>query len=182
LILDEAQALADEVLEECRLLGNVETATGERLAIVLVSQPELAARLRQPHFAALKQRVGARCVLRALTVQETGAYVAARVRLAGGDAGPLFSREAIRAIYESSGGIPRTINVLCHNALLAIFGAGQPRVEFDTVADVCAGLDLPVPSRPQPAMAFSAAPGQKAPSRVRLALRFPRRTVEQAVR
>ena len=184
LILDEAQALGDDVLEECRLLGNIETRAGARLGIVLVSQPELGARLRQGHLESLRQRVGGRCVLQPLTLQEAGAYVAARMRVAGADATPHFTAGAIRAIHGSSGGIPRTINVICHNALLAAFGATRSRVEFETVAEVCRALDLPAPVRREPVTNFTtlAEAPAVARSRFRFTLRLPRRSVEQAVR
>ncbi len=180
LLLDEAQTLPDEALEECRLLGNVETSGGRRLSIVLAGHPDLAQRINLPQLAPLKQRIGARCALEPLVLKETAAYINFRVTVAGGEAGRLFTASAVRAIHGSSRGIPRTINVLCHNALLAAFSAGRPRVEFDDVAEVCGTLDLPLPVRPAPVTNFTVLGEAPAPrSRFALSVRLPRRSAAQ---
>jgi general secretion pathway protein A len=142
LVVDEAQCLPDDLLEEIRLLANLESDTHKLLSIVLSGQPELAARLNQWRFRQLKQRVALRCSLSALTLPETAAYIAGRIRLAGGDAGRVFSREAVMAIHERARGIPRTINVLCENALLTAFAMEQPMVRSDLVAQVSRDFDL----------------------------------------
>jgi general secretion pathway protein A len=175
LLFDEAQGLSDQLLEEIRLLSNVETATGRRMALVLVGQPELGARLREPKLASLKQRIGARFVLQPLSLQDTGAYIAARVSLAGGDAARIFAADAVRAIHGASRGVPRVVSIICHNALVAGFGAQRRPVDAALVAEVCGDLDLavlpsaaaaPPPPAPRPA-AFSsrthAAPPASAP-------------------
>ena len=107
LIIDEAQSLPHELLEEIRLLANIETTTEKLLPIVLAGQPELADRLNHPSLRQLKQRVGLRCQLRQLDLRETAAYITARVGVAGGTASTLFTREAVMIIHERSQGIPR---------------------------------------------------------------------------
>src|SRR5205823_4911899 len=117
LIIDEAQSLPHDLLEEIRLLANIETTTEKLLPIVLAGQPELADRLNHQSLRQLKQRIGLRCELRPLDLGETGQYITARVRTAGGEASTLFTREAVCIVHERSQGIPRTISVICHNAL-----------------------------------------------------------------
>jgi len=146
LLVDEAQSLPDELLEEIRLLSNIETATEKLLPIVLVGQPELASRLNDVHLRQLKQRVALRCALHPLDLRETAAYVAKRLRIAGGDSAAIFTREAIEAIYEASAGIPRTISVICDNALVSAFALDRRPVDLDIVADVCRDFDLERPA------------------------------------
>ena len=140
LIVDEAQCLPDDLVQEIRLLSNLETSPNRLLPVLLVGQPELGARLNQPSFASLKQRVALRCRLRALDFIETAGYVNSRIREAGGEAGTVFEKEAVEVIYEVSQGIARTINVVCENALISGFGANQRPVSAKTVREV--GLDL----------------------------------------
>ena len=142
LIIDEAQTLSDELLEEIRLLANTETDTDKLLPIVLVGQSEFGARLNEPRFWPLKQRVTIRAHLRPFTVHETAVYVAQRIQVAGGDASKLFTREAVILIHELSAGLPRTINVICDNALLTGCGLGRQPVNRAMVVDVAADLDL----------------------------------------
>ena len=142
LIVDEAQSLPHELLEEIRLLANVETATVKLLPIVLAGQPELADRLNHPSLRQLKQRVGLRCLLRPLSLAETGQYITARVAVAGGNASTLFTREAVQLIHEHAHGIPRTISVICHNALISGFALNRRPVTADIVREVCQDFDL----------------------------------------
>lgn len=142
LIVDEAQSLPYELLEEIRLLGNIETTTVKLLNVVLCGQPELAARLNDSSLRQLKQRIALRCELRPLSLGETAAYISGRLRIAGGAPTDVFTRDAVVAIYESSGGIPRTINVLCENALINGFAAQTKPVSEDIVADVSRDFDL----------------------------------------
>jgi general secretion pathway protein A len=137
LIVDEAQSLPYELLEEVRLLSNTETSTGRSLAVALVGQPELATRLDDPCLRQLKQRVALRCELTPLSLEETAAYIAERVRIAGGIAHLLFTREAVIAIHARSGGIPRTISVICDNALVNGFAADAKPVGPDVILEVC---------------------------------------------
>ena len=148
LIVDEAQSMPHELLEEIRLLGNIETATTKLLNIVLCGQPELADRLNDTSLRQLKQRVALRCELRPLSLSETASYIAGRLRIAGGAPDRIFTREAIIAIYHGSAGIPRTINVLCDNALIGGFAAGVKPVPLEIAEEVCRDFDLtPRPRR-----------------------------------
>lgn len=124
LIVDEAHVLEWDVLEEIRLLGNLETAEEKLLQIVLVGQPELDRNLDSPQLRQLKQRIMLRCKLEALRDQEIRPYIESRLSLAGRkrDAA-LFSDPAIQLIYEFSNGIPRVINMICENAL--VIGCAQ---------------------------------------------------------
>jgi len=142
LVVDEAQSLSDELLEEIRLLANIETPTQKLLPLVLSGQPELAPRLDEPQLRQLKQRVALRCSIEALSLQETAAYVASRIRTAGGEPAQLFSREAVTLIHEYSGGIPRTVNVMCDNALVNGFALGRKPVDQAIVLDVCRDFEL----------------------------------------
>jgi general secretion pathway protein A len=144
LVIDEAQALPDALLEEVRLLANIETATDKLLPIVLAGQPELAGRLNQVSLRQLKQRVGLRCNLEALDAKETAEYIAGRIRVGGGNSVMVFTRQAVDAIYERSGGIPRLISVICDNALISGFAADRRPVGRDIVEEVCRDFDLAV--------------------------------------
>jgi general secretion pathway protein A len=137
LIVDEAQSLPYDLLEEVRLLSNTLAPTGRSLAVALVGQPELATRLNDLRLRQLKQRVALRCELTPLTLEETAAYIAERVRIAGGIAHLLFTREAVIAIHARSGGVPRTISVICDNALVNGFAADAKPVGPDVILDVC---------------------------------------------
>jgi general secretion pathway protein A len=142
LIVDEAQSLPTELLEEIRLLANIETAEDKLLPVVLVGQPQLAVRLNAPDLKQLKQRIALRCELRPLSLAETGAYITERVRIAGGDATTLFSPDALQVIHQCSQGIPRTISVICDNALVNGFATGQRPVGWEVVREVCEDFDL----------------------------------------
>jgi len=142
LVVDEAQSLSTELLEEVRLLANIETATDKLLPIVLAGQPELAERLEQPGLRQLKQRVVLRCELDPFELGDTAAYIARRIHAAGGVPANLLTQEAVRLIHERSRGIPRVINVICDNALVSGMAAGQHRVERAMVAEVCLDLRL----------------------------------------
>jgi general secretion pathway protein A len=142
LIVDEAQRLSDELLEELRLLVNIELDDAKLLPLVLAGQPELAERLNEHHLRQFKQRIVLRCCLSRFDLQDTAAYILGRVRLAGGDATRLFTRDALMAVYRASGGIPRTISVICDNALLNGFALQRPRVDAELVEEVCRDLQL----------------------------------------
>src|SRR5581483_3288699 len=100
LVIDEAQSLSAELLEEIRLLANIETEVDKLLPVVLAGQPELKERLNEPALRQLKQRVTLRCEITPFTVDETAAYIASRIRKAGGDARRLFTRDAVVLIHE----------------------------------------------------------------------------------
>ena len=142
LVLDEAQSLPYELLEEVRLLSNIEASSSKLLNVVLAGQPELADRLNEPALRQLKQRVSLRCELGPLDLVDTAAYVAGRLRIAGGNPVEIFSREAVTAIHESSQGLPRTINVVCDNALIGGFAAQVRPVPRSIVLEVMRDFDL----------------------------------------
>ncbi len=150
LIVDEAQSLPHELLEELRLLVNIESDTEKLLPLVLAGQPELADRLNERGLRQLKQRVALRCRLRAFTLRETALYIATRIRLAGGDAGLVFTRDAVIAVHEAAEGIPRTISVICDNALLNGFAADRRPVDADIVREVCSDFDVGADAEPRP--------------------------------
>ena len=141
LIVDEAQSLPHELLEEIRLLTNTES-NGQSVAVALVGQPELAGRLNESALRQLKQRVALRCELTPLDLRETAAYIAARVRTAGGNADALFTRDAVIAVHEHARGIPRLISVICDNALVSGFAADVKPVGRDLVLEVCRDFEL----------------------------------------
>jgi len=142
LIVDEAQSLPLELLEEIRLLANIETDYEKLLSVIIAGQPELATRLNDQSLRQLKQRVALRCMLRPLTLQETAGYIAGRIRAAGGVGAQVFTREAVALIHEHAQGIPRTISVIADNALLGGFAAGQRPVGSQIVRDVCRDFDI----------------------------------------
>jgi len=142
LIVDEAQSIPDELLEEIRLLSNLETNSDKLLPIVLAGQPELADRLNGLSLRQLKQRVALRCQIPPLDLRETAAYIAKRIRIAGGESTQIFTREAVRAVFERSGGIPRTISVLCDNALVTGFALERRPVDAEVVAEVAHEFDF----------------------------------------
>lgn len=127
LIIDEAQNLSREVLEQIRLLTNLETAKHKLLLIILVGQPELRQLLGRPDLRQLTQRITARYHLPSLDRRETAAYIGYRLRVAGGDE-DLFTPGARWVVYRRSGGIPRLINIICDRALLGAYGQGARRV------------------------------------------------------
>ena len=142
LIIDEAQCLPDALLEEVRLLANIESASEKLLSIILAGQPELAVRLNHPSLRQLKQRIGLRCALEPLSVAETTAYISARVRTAGGEATTLFTPEAVQLVHARSGGIPRTISVICDNALVSGFALDRRPIDRTIVLEVCGDFDF----------------------------------------
>ena len=142
LIVDEAQSLSLELLEELRLLANIETESEKLLSVIIAGQPELADRLNDPRLRQLKQRIALRCELRPLDAQETAAYLAGRIKAAGGTAAQVFTREAVTRIHKASGGVPRLISVLADNALLTGFAAQHRPVTSEMVREVCRDFDL----------------------------------------
>jgi len=160
LVVDEAQSLSAELLEEVRLLANIETATEKLLPLVLAGQPELAARLNEPSLRQLKQRVALRCEVAALDLGDTAAYIVSRIRTAGGNTTRLFTREAVTLIYEYSRGIPRVINVMCDNALISGFALRRRPVDREIVAEVCRDFDLKKAEAAAPADDGRAAPAE----------------------
>jgi general secretion pathway protein A len=123
LIIDEAQNLAPETLEQVRLLSNLETETQKLLQIVLIGQPELEAKLASPELRQLRQRISVHWRLDPLSPGETGEYVLHRLRIAAGAEREIFSQAALRELHRRARGVPRVVNVLCDRALLAGYAA-----------------------------------------------------------
>lgn len=150
LVVDEAQSLSVDLLEEIRLLANMETPEAKLLPLVLAGQPELGERLEEPGLRQLKQRVTLRCELEPFTLRDTAAYMASRIRTAGGEPSRLFSREAVTRIHQHARGIPRTISVICDNALVNGMALGGQRVDQAIVEEVCRDLHVPAIVAPAP--------------------------------
>jgi len=142
LIIDEAQNMPQETLEQLRMLTNLETSKDKLLQVVLVGQPELQEILDQHSLRQLKQRISVRSVIQPLTETEAAAYIRSRIERAGGDAKYVFSKDAIREIVATANGIPRTINTLCDNSLIAGFGMQQRPVNAKTVREAARDLGL----------------------------------------
>ena len=119
LVIDEAQNLSGEVLEQIRLLSNLETETDKLIQIVFVGQPELELQLKDPSLRQLNQRIAVRYRLVPLNSTETTAYIVNRLKVAGRPDGNVFNPSALKKIFQSSGGVPRMINLICDRALLA---------------------------------------------------------------
>ena len=132
LVIDEAQNLSADVLEQIRLLTNLETTTEKLLQIILIGQPEMAALLEGPKLRQLAQRITARCHLRELSRQDSRAYIAHRLQVAGGGEA-VFTPMAMRLVHRLSGGVPRLINAICDRALLGAYAHNQRRVTVATV-------------------------------------------------
>ena len=167
LIIDEAQGLSPHVLEEIRLLSNFESDTAKQLQIVLTGQPELRTVLNDPDLRQLKQRIALRCVIKPLpNVEETERYIISRLLVAGAQRTNIFSPDAVSYIFRCSEGIPRSINNLCDNALLAGFAAGESTIGPSIIEDVAETFDMlprsdrgmqPGEERARPARIFSSA-------------------------
>ena len=133
LIIDEAQNLSADVLEQLRLLTNLETTERKLLQIILIGQPELRTMLAQPELEQLAQRVIARFHLDALSEAETAQYIRHRLAVAGLARGKLFDSQAVARVHQLSRGIPRRINLLCDRALLGAYAEGKSRVDSDII-------------------------------------------------
>ncbi|MGZ8436412.1 MAG: ExeA family protein, partial [Candidatus Binatia bacterium] len=142
LLIDEAQQLSNELLEELRLLSNLETDEEKLLQIVLLGQPELEDRLEQPELRQLKQRVMIRCRLAPLKDKEVDLYILARLKTAGFEGKTLFDPKAVEKISLYSKGIPRIINVICDNALLNCYACSTKKVSADIIEEVARDLNL----------------------------------------
>ncbi|HEX8475817.1 MAG TPA: AAA family ATPase [Pyrinomonadaceae bacterium] len=143
LIIDEAHGLSTTVLEEIRLLSNFESDSAKQLQIILTGQPELRDVLNNPELRQLKQRVALRCEIKALpNIEETERYITSRLLVAGAERTDIFSPGAIDYIFRCSEGIPRQINNLCDNALLAGFAAGAETISRAIIEEVAATFDM----------------------------------------
>jgi len=155
LVVDEAHHVSAEVLEEIRLLTNLETTQQKLLQILLVGQPELDEKLDSVELRQLKQRVALRSQLQPLDPEETRGYIQRRLLVAGANpnAPALFPAETIAAVYRHSMGIPRLINTVCENALISAYARQSPYVTPDIVEEIAADFRLGVvrPSQSEPA-------------------------------
>ncbi|MCP5056924.1 MAG: AAA family ATPase [bacterium] len=142
LIVDEAQVLSTEMLEEIRLLSNLETPTSKLIQIMLVGQPELWEMLSRPDLRQLRQRIVLRHRLRPFTLRECSDYVEERLRLAGYTGKGIFEKAALREIHRVTGGIPRLINIVCDGALLAGFGRDLQTIGVSAIREVATDLEL----------------------------------------
>jgi general secretion pathway protein A len=142
LIIDEAQTLSPEMLEEVRLLSNLETPTSKLLQIVLVGQPELVALLARPELRQLRQRIVLRHQLRPFEPRETDAYVDERLALAGYTGKGIFQRSARRELHAVTSGIPRLVNVVCDGALLLGYARQAATLDAAVIREVAADLGL----------------------------------------
>ncbi len=142
LIVDEAQNLSTEMLEEIRLLSNLETPRSKLIQIMLVGQPELKEMIRKPELRQLRQRIALSHHLRPFDMTETRDYVEERLRRAGYTGRRLFKRSALREIFSLTEGTPRLINVVCDSALLLGFTRQKTQIEVDTIKEVASDLDL----------------------------------------
>jgi general secretion pathway protein A len=142
LIVDEAQNLSPQMLEEIRLLTNLETSTEKLLQIVLAGQPELEVKLNQPQMRQLRQRITLRSKTLPLTLEETRGYIAERLRIAGNEGEVVFTDDAIEAVHQYARGIPRVTNVLGEHALISAFVDQRKPVPREIVEEVARDFDL----------------------------------------
>ena len=141
LLIDEAQNLDSEALEQVRLLSNLETDTQKLIQIVLIGQPELDTMLESPHLRQLRQRISVRWRLTPLSSGETRDYVRHRLRVAAGGPREIFTELALREVHRRSGGIPRVVNRLCDRTLLAGYSDGAGEIGLGLVAEAQRELD-----------------------------------------
>jgi general secretion pathway protein A len=142
LIVDEAQNLTYPVLEEIRLLTNLETSTDKLLQIVLSGQPELEDKLKLPQLRQLRQRISLRCKTAPLSKEQTQEYILERLRIAGASGEPIFSPRAVEAIHLYSLGIPRVVNLLCEHSLVNAYADQQRPIGPKIVEDVAREFQL----------------------------------------
>lgn len=151
LIIDEAQHLSSTVLEEVRMLSNLETVSKKLLQIILVGQPELGEKLGSPNLRQLRQRIGLVAELKPLTCEETVRYITHRLEVAGHQGQTIFTRRALTGIYQASGGIPRLINVMCDKSLVLGYGADARRISRRIVKEAIKDRSVFVKSAASPA-------------------------------
>jgi len=143
LVVDEAHHLSSEILEEIRLLTNLETSQRKLLQIVLAGQPELDQKLDSHELRQLKQRIALRCHLESLSLNETREYMSRRLKIAGAPAAiEIFSKPAIEAVFRHSRGIPRLVNTICENALLAGYAKHAATITSEIIDGVARDLRL----------------------------------------
>ena len=157
LIIDEAQAMTPTLLEHVRMLSNMETSREKLMQIVLVGQLELGRILSRPELKQLAQRIGLRCRIDPLALDEITRYVKHRLSVAGAGDREVFSEEALDIVARHSGGIPRVANILCDGALLDCYARNMERVDAESMSDTVqeweAAITVDVPRTPMKAAA-----------------------------
>jgi len=149
LIIDEAQNLPLQVLEQLRILSNLETDKQKLLQMILVGQQNLKPLLRSPELKQLDQRVSIRYELKPLTPDETAAYIHHRLYVAGGASAVSFVPKAVQAVFQYSGGIPRLINLICDRSLLGAFSTKLNKVSLDLVIRAAESLEIRPVDKPR---------------------------------
>ncbi len=142
LIVDEAQNLDWEVLEEIRMLGNLENRRGKMIQIIISGQPELERKLEEPNYRQLRQRIGLRCRLRPFSPAETAAYIATRLSRAGMREQTAFPPDVLLEIHKRTQGIPRLINLVSDNLLLTAFAMEKRQASIEMLDEVTRDMDL----------------------------------------
>ena len=145
LIVDEAHNLEWEVLEEIRLLGNLENRNGKLLQIILSGQPELDRKLDAPNLRQLKQRIVLRCNLQPFTLRDAVDYMESRLEKAGMPEQTVFSEELMAEVHVRAQGIPRVINAVCDNLLLTAFAMEQKTCDVSMLDEICSDMRLDWP-------------------------------------
>lgn len=163
IVVDEAQNLSTDLLEEIRLLTNLETSSEKLLQIVLSGQPELEEKLRNPAMRQLRQRISLWCKTEPLTAEQTRAYVAERLRIAGAKE-PVLSAEAIDLAHQYSNGIPRLINLICENAMISAYVEQVKPIPARIIESVSIELDLERRPFVDSPLALSGFPGMTLPT------------------
>jgi hypothetical protein len=172
LLIDEAQDLSDDLLEDLRLLSNLETDSRRLVQIVLIGQPEFEQKLNQPELHQLKQRIALRCRLEPLSMDEIDSYIHCRLKRAGYQGKRLFEQKAVDSIGLRSQGIPRLINVICDSALLIAYASAKRQVTLPMVEEAARDLQLSVPSKAETISSrgdFEKSRGQREPARAEAA-------------
>jgi general secretion pathway protein A len=144
LVIDEAQNLSGAVLEEIRLLTNLETSEGKLIQVILVGQPELEEKLAKPSLRQLRQRIAVRAHIAPLPRAETVEYIQHRLSVAGCTKPSIFSHQAFTGVWVASGGLPRLVNLICEHALVTAYGAGRKHVFARDVAEVSEDLGIKI--------------------------------------
>jgi general secretion pathway protein A len=165
IVVDEAQNLSWELLEEIRLLTNLETSSEKLVQIVLSGQPELEEKLRDPSVRQLRQRISLWCRTRPLNADETKAYVSNRLRIVGATQ-PIFSPDAVQLVHQYSNGIPRIINLICEHAMISAYVEQIRPIPPRIVESVCRELDLDTQPFVLSPMAFSGVSQEEIPSAI----------------
>jgi type II secretory pathway predicted ATPase ExeA len=145
LIVDEAQNLDWEVFEEIRMLGNLENRRGKMIQVILSGQPELERKLDEPNYRQLKQRIGLRCRLRALSATETTEYIATRLARSGMREQTAFPADVLAEIHKRTQGIPRLVNLVSDNLLLTAFAMESKKATVEMLDEVTRDMELDWP-------------------------------------